>query len=276
MANCLKTQLKSSVQDENLPVFNALTVHIKPGTVDINRRFIIVAQNPAKAYVVGNGYINTVYENLETEKKKEVTLNNYPSVNSIYLSNGTYDVVIENKYGFTRFECGSFMNNVIEGVSSFKYLENIVTFSFVNGSLSGGIEELSGLTALNSLYLENNNIYGDLSSLGTLINITSLQLFSNNISGLLEEFVRNQINSGRSSVDTSHSINCNHILKYATFGGNHYNETYCYLVWESINKIAVYAGASGISNCTKVYCKGYTQEEAEAAFSGKTIVRVDA
>ena len=41
-------------------------------------------------------------------------------------------------------------------------------------------------------------------------------------------------------------------------------------------QIAVYAGATSVENCPRVYCKGYTQQEAESEFSGKTIIRVDA
>jgi hypothetical protein len=120
-----------------------------------------------------------------------------------------------------------------------------------------------------------SKVSGVLSDLSKMVSLITIGL-SENISGTTESFVSGQITNGRSTVTYSNAIRIDSLLRCCTFGGNNYNQAYAFVTWESASKIAIYSGASTISDCTTVYTKGYTAEEAASAFAGKTIVRVDA
>lgn len=191
----------------------------------------------------------------------------------------------------------------IEGTSSvgnikeLSSLTELLTLNTANTQIKGELQDISTLTTLTSLYISNcSNIKGSLSALQ---NMTSLQTLSFNhtniigttqdlgkltslsvcyvnrdtMSGTIEEFVATQINGGRLSV--SSPVFIGNLTKFATFGGQYYNDANCLVTWESNNKIVVYAGGTSIAACTYVYAKGATAEEIAAwEQDGKTVVVV--
>ena len=148
--------------------------------------------------------------------------------------------------------------------------------------IGGDIAALANETQLTSLNLSGNKrVFGSIESLVKLTNLTTLILadaYANAFTGSIENFVAGQIANGRTQVTTQNKIFCPWILTYATFGGNYYtSQGGMWLTWESASKIVIYYSlTSTFNDYIRVYTKGYTQAEAEAAFPGKAIVRVDA
>lgn len=158
-------------------------------------------------------------------------------------------------------------------------ISNLSNLNFVNNpesQVEGDIANFTNSVGITYLNLMSSKASGNIDSLGKLTSATELNLYNNIIGGSVEGFVSAQVSNGRSSVTTSNPIRMFRVLQYATFGGSKRSAFWCFVTWESASKIAVLEGEETISACTNVYTKGYTQQEAEVAFPGKTIVRVDA
>lgn len=158
---------------------------------------------------------------------------------------------------------------------------NITNIINQNSKTTGDIASLNIFDWVKSITLNKTKVYGNIESWGNLTSIESmgvaeLQDYSR-CTGSIENFVSAQVSNGRSSVTEANPINCPWLLHWATFGGSKKNVAgYMYLTWESASKIAIFnGGTGGIAGTTTVYCKGYTQSEAETNWPGKIIIRVD-
>lgn len=159
-------------------------------------------------------------------------------------------------------------------IGCLKNLTALTTINISKTNVTGDISVFGLLTGLTSINSANTTIYGDIASLGPLTSLTYYNCIGNGLHGAVEEFVAAQITNGRSSVAIGSPITISNLLYYCTFGGNTYDSATYLLSWESATKISARYSIGG--NVTKVYTKGYSQSEAEAAFPGITIIRVDA
>ena len=181
---------------------------------------------------------------------------------------------------------------------------SLESVSIGGNNVYGNFENIdeTKISALTYLSIESSNIYGDISlfSNGSLVNFnlnnakniigniaslpnkekqTDIQFYNSGISGALEDYVSSAISSGKT---TATDFRMSGTITQLTFGGIKQDisglvfAAPCYVSWDNTGKIAVKSGQYGVANTTHVYCKGYSQEEAEAAFPGKTIIRVDA
>lgn len=180
-------------------------------------------------------------------------------------------------------------NKVLTGdIGSLYKQENLETIDLtLCTGVKGSIESISGLTKLHTLDVSHiPNITGNISAVSAMTNLKYLGIIGTAITGSIENLVGGLISNGRTTsakvIDgTSYEgVNANQVLKRLSFGGVMQKigiSDNTLITWESASKIAVGIGnGTSMSNCYSVFTKGYTQEEAETAFSGKTIVRVDA
>lgn len=143
-----------------------------------------------------------------------------------------------------------------------------------NATVELDINTLTGLSSLTKVNFMNcPKVTGDITSLSGNTNITEMYVGNSSITGSIDSFISSQalIRTICDDLKMTDSFMYN-----ITFNGIHLNEGFAHVTWNTASKIAILAGNINIASCTKVYTKGYTQEEAEAAFSGKTIIRVDA
>lgn len=169
-----------------------------------------------------------------------------------------------------RLDVGS--TKVNGDIASLGALTALQVLSISGTDISGDIAGIGNLSSVSSLSCNNNKVVGDIDDLGGL---TSLSAFYPNfrmMGGTVEGFVASQISHGRTSVTTSSPIFIGNLLKFATFGGNNYNEGNNLVTWESTSKIVIYAGGGSVANATDVYAKGASQSEITAwENAGKTV-----
>lgn len=195
--------------------------------------------------------------------------------NRFFLKNENQIVEIDNKYCIKKLtpNVNAHRYYLSINVDSLKYSQEL---EYINSILTGNISSLSG-TDLTILYgIDSHSLFGDIAEISDLSNIEELAISNTSVSGSVESFVKGQINAGRTV--PSNPLYCIGLLSQITFGGNNYGnygDAMC-LTWQSAEKIVVGKGNRVLSNCTTIYTKGYTQQEAEAEWPGKTIVRVDA
>ena len=330
MGNCLKTQLKEEIINDNLPIFETLKLKVSSKTITDARqqKLSIKAAVDVQITANGGGYFGIgSADNIETQHYTTYTIPaNTSSATDLFFKNGNYTVVIKSKYSLYSIDNAERADSTVSfnldevscitGLTSLSVegsdcsgnlkqlskLTALTRLSIGKTAISGDIKDLNGLISLTNLYCPNcNNLYGNLgdisglenlqvisfsntylegttASLGALKRLTTAYVNQSSLSGTVEEYVNTQINvAGISSRDASHSVFISGLLKWASFGGNNYIENYCCVTFESVSKIAVYVGETSPARCNTVYVKGYgTQEQAEAAIPGKTVIRVDA
>lgn len=220
-------------------------------------------------------------------------LSTCPALKEVFLANCNAYGNIESFSGMTNIEVLRVSPYMVGNVSSLVALTKMKQISLNgNTNISGDITSFSGMTNIELVYAIESPITGNISSLnkasvkninfqdasvsGQIDSLTdvganalNLNFYNNIVGGSVEGFV------GSKAVPSA-PIYMLRLVQYATFGGETRTEVHCHLGWESSSKIYVLAGSDTASSCTKVYCKGYTQSEAEIKWPGKTIVRVDA
>jgi hypothetical protein len=309
--NCLFTKLKGTVDNDKLIPYGWIEIPVVsiPNdelSRDDQAKLDIYAKHGKEITVkaLDGGYFGTAPDTIESEHKTTITGGHL----TLYFKNDNYRVRISGKYG----DITSY-NSQTQGSSTLKTLFDntpIGVFNYlsspvigVQGRFVGSSKDLGNVLPLITSYVLWNgskNLEVDLTDFEVNTHITSVQL--NNVLnitgsfdsigkipsvmeisadkavglGTLEGFVNQRIAHGQASVTESSPLNWTYVLQNVTFGGSRHNCGFAYVTWESSSKIAVYEGANRIENYKRIYCKGYTQQEAEAKWPGKTIVRVDA
>lgn len=169
---------------------------------------------------------------------------------------------------------------VVGDISSFSNLVNIEYINADYSIVTGDIAVFNNAVNITQLLFLNSKVSGNIQSLDALTNANEINMYNNIVGGSLDSFVSGQVANGRTSVSATNAIYMPRVIQYASFGNaepGDINEYHCHVIWVSASQIAVYAGGETIETSPRVYCKGYgTQEQAESAFSGKTVTRVDA
>ena len=295
----LKAQYNSAITeqttDENRVRMQGLEIQLHVDTVNN-------VASEATVTVNGSGYFSKSLSDIKAGTGvQSMVISGSESVVTLYFANGDYDIEITNKYDIERIATkatgsqSSVISVPLEDLSyltklkylrvygsrsysnSIECLSNLsgITYLYLNKLvLSGNVSAIANNQDMTTLNLYGTNVSGDISSLGKLVDLTSMSFGDTNVSGAIEDFVAQQSENGRTTLSTP--MNADQILTYATLGGKHYADVKCNLGWESASKIFVYTGNADYTLCTTVYCKGYTQSEAETKWPGKTIIRVDA
>lgn len=299
MGNCLKTQLKENVNNDNLTTLG-LRVNLTEidNPVETELQVYIMNSKECKVKTYG-GFVGLSYADLANEHTEVTIPANLET--PIWFSNGNYKAEITEKYTINKIVVADNRNPInllnlgelvysplvsitLSGLDrafgSLSEIENITTLELLNlnGSrLSGDIVSLASLVNLTHVNISStyniSHISGNIESIGALINLVEFDVYNIPLSGTIEGFISAQYANGRTLCN---GISSPMLLKYVSFGGQHSTEYYQHIAWESNEKMSVHLGGSTVANSPIVWTKGYTQAEAEAAFHGKTIVRVDA
>ena len=312
--NCLVTNLKSVVNNDNLKVLGQIKLLTEPTS----------GQSDPVVYIVAtkNVIVKTT-DSLRLNNCTEVTL--VPNeINTLRISGNGY-LIICDKYAISAIDYSrSNMNTPIDELKYMtaltsisclyavqgniedllNYNPSITTIKFAGTGISGNFENIAkskleqlSTIRLESPYIKGNidvftnglltdiylndciNIIGNINVLPNKQNITHLEIYNTGISGSLDEYVASAISSGKT---TAENFSITGAISQLTFGGNKQSiegistVAPCFVSWDSTGKISVKTGSYDVNTTTHVFCKGYTQSEAEAAFPGKTIIRVDA
>ena len=159
MAETLVTQYAGTVDNDNLPKLGELRFSITPAQ-NTNVRYNLLelstkeGEGDVVVSVIGNGYITDANRtaNLGTSK----TIAAGANMDKTYFSNGTFTVVVSNKYAITALVGGT-------GASG--------SCNYKNWSFD--IEQLRGMSNLTNLQFHTSGFYGDIISLSSLTNLES-------------------------------------------------------------------------------------------------------
>lgn len=258
MENCLKTQLKGSVNNSNLPVFDAFVLKVN-NTTQENKVFTV------------NGSVGDVITIEASESKIQFNQQSAPanklsftctsSNKLVYCYPGEYTVRIKSKYKVKALNLTQYIAIDIDQIGK----TNIETFS-----ANYAVSSYTGI-----------NTNGDITSLGALTSITSINLIYTAVTGSVEDFVKEQVKNGRSTVGTSEPISFGKTTTTIPLGSkNTDNSTNWYLSWESASKMFIFNNAT-FASATNIYCYGYSDTEiATKTASGgdwesKTVTKCD-
>lgn len=153
MENCLTTQLKGTVQNDNLLKIGDMVVQVKK-SLDANvETSIKIAFNVESTITPrGNGLIGLSAGNLSSNP---VTIPANTET-QVFLSNDDYDIVISNKYNIIRLEAGRDNNSIcVFDLAELKYC------SLLSLRLTGNhIGSFNDVTT-NQLYINSNTVHGN-------------------------------------------------------------------------------------------------------------------
>ena len=186
MAETLVTQYAGTVDNDNLPKLGELRFSITPAQ-NTNVRYNLLelstkaGEGDVVVSVIGNGYITDANRtaNLGTSK----TIAAGANMDKTYFSNGTFTVVVSNKYAITALVGGTGASvscnykNWSFDIEQLRGMSNLTNLQFHTSGFYGDIISLSSLTNLEFINLRSvPNLYGDISSFHNLNKLTYLYI----------------------------------------------------------------------------------------------------
>lgn len=295
MGNCLKTQLKEVVNNDNLSKFNELLIHCSSveDTSNVNYNyFYLGVKEPVTITVVGNGYFVFDGEDITDPSKQRTT---YTGPSAVFrLANGNYKLAISNKYvvsvlntnlnsGGERVAKVNFNDlSYILGMTNlgmiainsenWKIIKNLSLLSiFMSANTYGDVADLPGQDFTNLIINGGTSITGDFAELGTKLSSVNAKCYFNgtSITGNIESFVDNARNK-----DVTTANYYLYGLSQIYFGGSLIQSSYGNRLYFDSSKICVYNGNT-LEDSTVICAKGATQAEIDAwKQAGKTVVVV--
>lgn len=191
MTQCLITKLKGAVDNNSLKKMNEFRIGVEKITSPNSNTqgFSVQFSKETTLSIIGDGYFTD--ENLSANKGKSliVPAQNGYNVTTIYLSNGTYEVSIPDKFALTRLYSHPKYDGISEkshcslDIDELKYVNNMLGLSLSNIKATGDISSLSNKVKMDTLRLINVDVYGDIDSLSNLTELRKLQSYSTKISG---------------------------------------------------------------------------------------------
>lgn len=288
----LFTQLKGVVDNDNLKPLGVLVLSFSPS--DKWQKMVIKASENFEISIEGSGYFVDSLPDGGTHKTS-YTGNNFTG----YFVGGSYKVYVSNKYKLTQIESRTYNASgtattdkyhifdiedleyspvrILEipyyqgaGLNVLANMATLYTLEVGHGSFEDN-EVTFTSTILNDIYITDTNIKGSLEKYVNSPALTMAYIKDSQVSGAIE----NVITAMGLATKSNLTINCNNQI---SLGGRLLTDVVNYNInWitdNGVKKISVF-NATSAASADKVYTKGYSQEEAESAFPGKTIVRVD-
>lgn len=145
MENCLKTQLNSSVQNDNLMKLGVIELEVTYNeSYGENVNKVQFAGNGTKIKIIGDGVLATNYANVESSTLKEYTISGDNALN-LFFSNGNYTIDVS-KYDVTRIAIDP--NNTQVSTIVFKIQEELrnassLNYIFYNNSQEANLDYLN-------------------------------------------------------------------------------------------------------------------------------------
>lgn len=238
MENCLVKKYKAVVNNDNLPIFNAIKIKVNNPSVVSNGYLVtavigsISTTNNKKLYPSYNDAVNDT--NGFTSKTTTTSGNN-----DLYLSAGEYYIIVKPKNEIRRFTCnyqfagtldfGDFADfsqltnlfelniptNRIKGdIANLKDSTNLQTLTLQgNSEVNGSISDISELTKLQTLNLISTNVGGSVDSLGKLTVLTTLVLTDCGVGGDLATMANAMVSSPNNRTFGTLTVTCNNSVK---------------------------------------------------------------
>lgn len=227
MTNCLVTQLKGVVQDDNLFKIGEIRYSCAAGgsiLIGTTSEAVVTILTPGVTFT-NSGFVGETTQTVTSAGARTVSVS------------GDCIVSINNKYNLTRLKETStdsvscdvnqveYSNNIksirltgansIGDIKAFKNMSAIEELIVVSGKLVGNIDNLPNSTALWDLELQYSNISGSISNLSRLSSLTDLNLSSTKVTGnvsvfenlqnIRHIFIRDTAVSGSISAFANHS-----------------------------------------------------------------------
>lgn len=253
MENCLKTQLKESVNNDNLNYLGYVTFNLKALDNATETQSKMLFYNVTKIEAINGGYFVDSFSDVNDSTKYKTSFESQEPVanKTIYLVNANGRLKVKSDI------TGLVLNGISEPTAHIANLD---------------IEQLAYCN-LSRIRIPFSTFRGNIRSLGNISELIGASMFDihdTQITGSVEEYVSKAVDNGNTIISTPYNING--LLSLCTFGGKKQlvaGQVFS-IQWNGKNIIAVHQTSGN-----KVFTKGYSQAEAEAAFSGETCISVD-
>lgn len=181
MENCLVTKLKGTVDNNNLPIFDAVRIHINSTAASSapqnERRFSCTAYNLTTLTLenIGGSFVNSEGQIIGDGK----TLTVGTTLTSVYYSANTTMILVKGKQNI-------YTLSVPEGNCAYidfediRYAVKLSSFAVCGEGQTGDLSDLS-LLKLGSLTINGSPITGNISSLAKMTTLKYVNFLSNSI-----------------------------------------------------------------------------------------------
>ena len=186
--DCLITKLKGTVNDDTLMKLGEIRIRKteNPEWDKASQLIWVLFDKDASLNIIGDGYFTSD----DGTENKGKTLNCRANIGvNVLVSNGNFEISVENKYALKIFELTSLSytpeykkSKSIE-VSAFQYSKKLEVLSLRLELVSGDISALQNLTALTKIVMDNTQVSGDISALRNLTALTNIEMSETQVSG---------------------------------------------------------------------------------------------
>lgn len=182
MNKCLVTKLNATVDNDSLLHMGELRIPVEKLTsaTSTTQKLIITFNEDTYIEIIGDGYFTDENLTANLGKKKQIPAN---VETTTYFSNGDFSISIKNKYALK----GINMKNALVDIGEFKYSNSLTKLQFQNCTkVTGDLDALKNLTAINLLYLSSTKVTGDIAALKNMTALVDLYLSNTKVTGDLD------------------------------------------------------------------------------------------
>ena len=227
MGNCLKKQLKESVNNSNLLKLGELVLKMHQVETPTSDKSILTIGNstdtPCIVSVSNGGAFVLDYSDINDQSKHLTSLEISDATRTLYFINANFDIHISNKYvvselsfGYNSSIGGNYIDMkfmpvlVIVTVQHSMYFDGDVNDLLDNGNIGHGIfteirasrlklSSVAKNTNATTIILGGSDIQDDIAILAPLTSLTALNVGSTDVFGTVESLAEGMIAAGRTS-----------------------------------------------------------------------------
>ena len=183
MENCLVTKLKGTVDNNNLPIFDAVRIHINStaasSAAQSDRGFSCNAYPMTTLTLenIGGSFVNS--EGQIIGDGKTLTINNTPTPTNFYYSANTTMILVKGKQNIYTLSVPDGNCTYID-FEDIGYASKLQSFAVCGAGQTGDLSDLS-LLKLTSLTINGSPITGNISSLAKMTTLNYVNFLSNSI-----------------------------------------------------------------------------------------------
>lgn len=181
MENCLVTKLKGTVDNNNLPIFDAVRIHINSTAASSapqnQRKFSCTAYNLTTFTLenIGGSFVDSEGQIIGDGK----TLTIGTTLTDVYYSANTTMILVKGKQNIYTLSVAS-GNCAYIDFEDIRYALNLQSFAVCGAGQTGELSDLSSLK-LSSLTINGSPITGNISSLAKMTTLRYVNFLSNSI-----------------------------------------------------------------------------------------------
>lgn len=233
MRNCLVTQLKEVVNNDNLPIFDTVKVFINPEVASTaavaSRRIVVLASeaNKVKLINVGGNFVDNNDQSIGNEYIVTEVGPQYGNT-KVFYSNDTRYVLIKGKNYLKNIGLVWDKINIAHlDLEDIRYCLNL-EFLSLSGALQEGNLSSLNLLSLRTLVLNTTNVEGNISDLKSHVNLSTflavnVDPYNPKIIGDFNSIASTHVQGSiRVTTDTNH-ITCNGVSPVAQLANQNFN-----------------------------------------------------